>query len=106
MAFVDGLGVQPGSLGLARFRVHERKGLRVPDQALRYKGETPFVRVVVGDIASRRDVKIGPKAQGEVEILNGLKSGEQIVVRSSGFIADGEKVKVSQTNQDEKKAKN
>jgi len=41
-----------------------------------------FVYVVEGDMARKRPVQLGVMSMGEVEILSGLKEGEQIVVSS------------------------
>jgi HlyD family secretion protein len=41
-----------------------------------------YAYVVEGDMARKRPVRIGAMSMGEVEILSGLKEGEQIVVSS------------------------
>jgi len=41
-----------------------------------------FAYVVEGDIARKRPMQIGVMSMGEVEILSGLKEGEQVVVSS------------------------
>jgi len=93
-------GVQPGALGLARFRVNERNGFQLPDHAIRYKGDQAFIRVIEGEgvasTARRQNIQLGQRTQGVVEVLSGLKPGDRVVLRSSTFIADGEKVKVSE----------
>ncbi len=39
-------------------------------------------------------VKIGKIYDDTVELISGLSQGEQIVTRGSGFVTDGEKVKL------------
>jgi RND family efflux transporter MFP subunit len=43
---------------------------------------------------SKKPVKIGKIYEDTVELIAGLSQGEQIVTRGSGFVADGEKVKL------------
>lgn len=87
-----------GLIGRVYFRVNLRKGISIPDSALTYRGKDPFVRVVEGDKAKLVAVTLGRKEAGSVEVLKGLKDGDQLIERSSGFVSDGEKVEIQATD--------
>ncbi len=82
----------PGLVGRIRFRARLHKGLQLPESAIFYRGETPLVRVLDGDKAVFREIKLGHSRQGKFEITSGLKPGEKVVLRTNTFIADGEAV--------------
>ncbi len=42
----------------------------------------------------RTGAKAGPQADPQIELLDGPKPGEQVVVRGAGFVADGDRVRV------------
>ncbi|MGQ0675810.1 MAG: efflux RND transporter periplasmic adaptor subunit [Rhodospirillales bacterium] len=52
----------------------------VPEESLLAEGARQFVFVVAGDRAQKREVKIGDRSVGEVEILEGVKPNENVVV--------------------------
>jgi membrane fusion protein (multidrug efflux system) len=54
--------------------------LLVPEEALLAEGARQFVFAVVDGRAQKREVKIGDRGAGEVEILSGVKAGENVVV--------------------------
>ncbi len=93
-----------GVIGRVLFKVNVRNGVSIPDAAITYRGKEPFVRVVADGKAKLVPVKIGRKEAGQVEVLKGLKAGDELVERSSGFVADGEAVEVQQSNKKEKDA--
>jgi len=64
--------------------------LTIPQQALLATGERESVIKALGDGRFKPvDVKTGMRSQGEIEILAGLKSGDQIVL-SGQFLLDSE----------------
>lgn len=93
--FVD----PPGSLGDA-FRVEARvvlwsgeDVLRVPASALFRHGEGWSVFVVEGGRARRRDVVPAHRGALEVEIVKGLRAGEQVIRHPSNDVDDGRRVR-------------
>ncbi len=89
----------PGAVGRVRFKARLHKGIEVPESAVFYRGEQAMVRVLQENKALFRPVKLGPSRQGKFEILEGLKSGETVVLRVNTFINDGESVKVEPTTE-------
>jgi membrane fusion protein, copper/silver efflux system len=64
--------------------------IAVPDQAIIRSGQRDIVVVALGGgYFDPRDVKLGVTADGYVQILQGIKEGEKIVV-SSQFLIDSE----------------
>jgi RND family efflux transporter MFP subunit len=71
-----------------------RTRVLVPAAAVRtIDGKTGVFRIVEGR-AKFQPVQKGPEAQGQVEILQGLSGGEQLISASSGEIRDGDRVRV------------
>jgi membrane fusion protein (multidrug efflux system) len=55
-------------------------------------GDTVFVRE--GDLAARREVRLGVREEDEVEVIEGLSEGEQVIVLGQEGLADGTPVSV------------
>ena len=74
-------GVKVGTAATARITVGQRPGFRVPASALRRSlvGEDEVV-VCDGTTARVRKVAIGNRGDDGVEITEGLKAGEQVVI--------------------------
>ncbi len=51
--------------------------------------------IVTGDMAERRNIKMGAMSVGEVEILEGLKPDERIVISNLGDFHDAPRVRLS-----------
>ena len=88
--------VGPGFLGRVVFQLNKRRGIQVPEQAISYRGKTTFLRIVDQDLAHNIQVKMGRTQRGLVEILDGAKPDRLFVLSASGFIADGQKVKIQE----------
>lgn len=73
----------------------EKDTVLVPAVSLLYEGEMIKVFVVEGEYAKGRDVKSGQKHEEMIEITEGIKEGEQVVVVGQQNLSDGVKVNVA-----------
>ena len=72
-----------------------RMALMVAEQALVAEAGQNFLFVIEDGKALRRDVKIGRREFGAVEITQGLAEGEVIVVKGVQKLRDGAKVRIA-----------
>ena len=93
-AVTPGCGVRPGLLGQVRLVTDRHTGIRLPSAAINYRDGNPIVRIVRDGIASVRAVKLGEKAQDEVEVVEGLRSSDEVILRSSASVRDGQRIQV------------
>ena len=89
---LDGLW-RPGSAVKARVTVAQQPvALMVPLSAVQTAGGAEVVYVKSGDTYTQRPVRLGQRDANRVEVLSGLKAGEQVVTAQSFLIkADIEK---------------
>ncbi|HZZ79075.1 MAG TPA: efflux RND transporter periplasmic adaptor subunit [Gemmataceae bacterium] len=75
-----------------------KDALRIPSAALAGKAEggKGFVRVVRDSKVYLVPIRYGTDNGSEVEVISGLRSADQIVLRSSGTIKDGTEVTLAQ----------
>lgn len=90
----DGL-LKPGMFLNVSLANDEREALVIPEEALTPEGERQYVFVVNDAKAERREVRIGGRSPGNVEVLAGLKAGEHVVVEGTQKIRDGAAVNAS-----------
>lgn len=86
----------PGLVGRVSFKVRDHLGLQIPESAIVYKGRETLVRIVENKKSRMVTVRVGQSRRGVVEILDGLKDGNTVVVRASTYIANGEEVTVQE----------
>jgi membrane fusion protein, multidrug efflux system len=76
--------LKPGLLMQVELLVDPRDGLVVPESAVLHQGQDHFVQVVVegakGLTSERRQVRIGTRKPGLVEIREGLAEGDRVIV--------------------------
>ena len=74
-----------------------RRALTVPEEAIVVDGSQAFVFAVTkdekGERVERRDVTIGQRSFGHVEIVAGIAEGEQVVIRGVQRVRDGAPVR-------------
>jgi HlyD family secretion protein len=84
---------RPGMSAVARLRVRTaRDVLAVPVSAVFRDGQRDAVWVVVNGKARERPVRLGAQGESRAEVLNGLRSGERIVVRGADRVHNGQQV--------------
>ncbi len=88
-----GSGVAAGQSLSARITTGAAStGITIPYRALLDDGGHSYVFVVEGGIAKARDVSPGSSAGDRIQILDGLKAGERVVVEGGTALEDDMKV--------------
>jgi HlyD family secretion protein len=73
-----------------------KETLMAPNSALFRNGQAWSVFVIENGVSKRRDVAAGHRTVFEVEILQGLREGEKVIIHPSNLIMDGTRVTVPQ----------
>jgi membrane fusion protein (multidrug efflux system) len=84
--------LRPGMLLNVTLQQGARQALQVPELSLQQLGEQAFVFRVDGDKVVQAPVKIGARRPGWVELLDGVKAGDRVVVEGIVKLKDGAKV--------------
>ena len=66
----------------------------VPREAVTRRGNANVVFVVSGQRANRRDVRLGLSDDEKYEVIDGIKAGDQVVVRGLETLTDGTRIRV------------
>jgi len=87
--------LRPGMLMIVELIKARRESLVIPEQALMPNGTQQFVYVIgVDNVAERREVKIGSRRPGLVEIVDGLTEGDRVVTDGTIQVRPGATVKI------------
>lgn len=90
--------LKPGMLMQVTLSKDPRQTLLVPEAALMPMGRDQFVLVASPDGAGhkveRRQVKIGSRRPGEVEVLDGVSEGELVVTHGTLLVKPGQAVRI------------
>jgi RND family efflux transporter MFP subunit len=73
-------GIYTGMFGRILIPLEEEEVLVMPRQAVRKVGQLELVDVVERGAANRRAIRTGRTLEDDVEVLSGLREGEQVVV--------------------------
>jgi RND family efflux transporter MFP subunit len=77
-----GLDLRPGMNADVTIVTAERQNvLLIPQTALKTVGERSFVTVVDGGKHTEREVTLGYRGNGQVEVVSGLSEGERVMLR-------------------------
>jgi membrane fusion protein (multidrug efflux system) len=85
----DDGALKPGMFLNVSLANDEREALVIPEEALTPEAERQYVFVVSEGKVSRREVHIGGRRPGSVEVLAGLSAGERVIVEGTQKVRDG-----------------
>lgn len=81
--------LRPGMFMTVKLQGEVRPALLIPEDAIVPEQGRTFVFVVENGEASRREVKLGKRRPGQVEVLDGLAEHERVVVEGTHNLRDG-----------------
>ncbi|MCX7289221.1 MAG: efflux RND transporter periplasmic adaptor subunit [Rhodobacterales bacterium] len=88
----DETGMRSGMFVEAEILVAERETLAVPLTAIGSSAEGLTVLRVVDGLVERVPVKIGIRDGGNIEIIEGLSLGDQVVTKAGAFVRAGDRI--------------
>jgi membrane fusion protein, multidrug efflux system len=88
--------LRPGMFMTVNLQGDLMPALLIPEAAIIPEQGRTFVYVVDGDKAARREVRIGRRRPGEVEITKGLNEGERVIVEGTQNVREGMPVREEQ----------
>jgi membrane fusion protein (multidrug efflux system) len=91
----DGV-LKPGMFLTVRLRQDTERVVMIPEHALVPEEGRQFVFVVEDGRALKREVSIGRRKPGRVEIVRGLAAGERVIVEGTQKVRDGGAVQEAQ----------
>ena len=86
--------LKPGMLLRVELQMNPRPALIVPEEALVPQGTRQTVFVVDGDKAVTREISIGSRFPGKVEVTKGLSIGERVVTHGVIKLRPGQDVSI------------
>ena len=86
--------LKPGMLMEVELAVNPREALLIPEEALVPQGTQQTVLAVEDSKAVKRNVRIGTRRPGEVEVLEGLVAGERVITHGTVKVRPGQAVTV------------
>jgi membrane fusion protein (multidrug efflux system) len=86
--------LKPGMFLNVRLSRGATDALMLPEQALVPEQGDVFVFVLDGDSVEKRLIRTGQRRVGEVQVLQGLVAGDQVVTEGTQKLRDGAKVQV------------
>lgn len=102
--------LKPGLLMTVELLNNKRQGVVIPEEALIPSGRANYVMVVDQSTSpakvQRRNVQIGIRLFGSVEIIEGLEAGELVVTHGNSRIRPGQEVTILATDNNGRPLKN
>ncbi|GAA5189247.1 efflux RND transporter periplasmic adaptor subunit [Ferrimonas gelatinilytica] len=91
------LKLRPGMLVVLDLIAEQREGLVVPEEAIIPLQRDQFLYVInENNVVEQRQVTLGLRSRGSVEILAGLADGERVIIRGIQKVRPGQTVEVQE----------
>ncbi len=91
--------LKPGLLMTVELLKNPRDAVGIPENAIVPEGRKQFVFVVndkqMPATVEKREIEIGTRRQGDVEVTKNLKAGEKVVAQGTMMVADGKPVQIT-----------
>lgn len=85
----------PGTITNLEIVLLEKEKMLFPENALYYSGEKTFLPLLTDGKVKKVEVKIAQAAKGQIEVLEGVKEGQEVIVGAGEFLKDGDTVNVT-----------
>jgi len=85
--------LKPGMFLTVTLAKEQRAALVVPEQALVPEQAKQYVYVLAGDRVAKREVRIGRRDPGRVEVVSGVAEGDRVVIEGTLKLRDGAAVR-------------
>ena len=85
-----------GLMGKVEFKTESIPLFLVKDSAVKMIGSETYIQLLENDLVKKVKIKLGEKTDGRTVVLEGLQEGQVYIERSSGYVAEGDKVKVTE----------
>ena len=92
----------PGILLNITVIFNEKKSLSIPEESLIIQGNDKFVYLIENNILKKQKVKTGLRNFGYIEVLSGIKNGDQIVAEGTNKVRNKAKVTIKNSNKNKK----
>jgi HlyD family secretion protein len=89
----DDITLRVGAFARGQIETSRKEGLAVPAGAVMHNAAGSFVQVVRDEKVETRAVHTGMRSDALVEIIDGLKEGENVVARSGTLLREGDTVR-------------
>jgi membrane fusion protein (multidrug efflux system) len=89
--------LRPGLLVRVTVKGPERQAVLVPEQAIVQRAGGAVIYTVADNTASEVKVKLGKRLEGKVEVVDGIKADDTVVIAGNAQLANGAKVDVVST---------
>lgn len=84
--------IRVGNFASGKIEISRRNSIAVPASAIIYRSKKSFVQRVSDGLVSTVAVELGARADGFVEVITGLRAGDEVVHRAGTFVSDGDRV--------------
>lgn len=90
-------GLRPGMFARAEILAGKREVVALPAEAVVFREGAPvaFVLPEGSDRVELRRIAAGAHRDGTVEVTEGIRAGERVVVAGAGFLSDGDHVRLA-----------